>query len=341
MDRNVNKKIFVSIACFMDSDVVNTVNDLFRQAKFPERISVGVCLQYAPELAKENADGVDEFAALDTIERVRVDKLHYTEARGPIYARYRCEKLLRDEDFFLQIDCHSRFFANWDEILLEEFARCQEVSDKVVISHYPIAIPEMTNPERLNLIGRIDRFREVSADDIKMHGTLVRIPNTPQTSFGISAAMLFMESSVKRALPYDANLHNGLHAAEQFLYSARLWTAGYDFMVPTRHALATEYLSNRERIPDPAWQHYCSEYNKWRLKTWTKVKYYLELDNLAQVDESYQTDVLENRERFAPGTTRALVDYYRFTGLHTELIKYFPFYAQRHAQAFSISNSAD
>ncbi len=324
-------KIFVSIACFIDSDVVNTVNDLFRQAKFPGRISVGVCLQYAPELAGEHGEGADEFAALDTIERVRVDKLHYTEARGPIYARYRCEQLLRDEDFFLQIDCHSRFFADWDEILLEEFARCREVSDKVVISHYPISITEMDNPERLNMIGRINRFREVSAGDIKMHGTLVPIPTSPLSGFGISAAMLFMESSVKRALPYDANLHNGLHAAEQFLYSARLWTAGYDFMVPTRHALATEYLSNRDRIPDPAWQHYCSEYNKWRLKTWTKVKYYLELDDLVQVDESYQMDVRENRARFAPGTTRALVDYYRFVGLHAELVKYFPFYVQRYA----------
>ncbi|MDO9316974.1 MAG: GlcNAc-transferase family protein [Gammaproteobacteria bacterium] len=330
-DTNESKKIFVSIACFMDSDVVNTVNDLFRQAKFSERISVGICLQYAPELCEKGIDGHGDFAELDTIDRVRIDKLHYTEARGPIYARYRCEKLLRDEDFFLQIDCHSRFFANWDEILLEEFAHCREVSDKVIISHYPISITDMTNPERLNMIGRIDRFREVSTDDIKMHGTLVPIQSNPQSGFGISAAMLFMESSVKRALPYDANLHNGLHAAEQFLYSARLWTAGYDFLVPTRHALATEYLSNRDRIPDPAWQHYCSEYNKWRLKTWTKVKYYLELDDLAQVDESYQVDVRENRAHFAPGTIRTLVDYYHFTGLHAELIKYFPFYAQRHA----------
>lgn len=267
-DMNESKKIFVSIACFMDSDVVNTVKDLFQQAKFPERISVGICLQYAPELA----ESVGDYAELDTINRVRVDKLHYTEVRGPIYARYRCEKLLRDGDYFLQIDYHSRFFAGWDEILPEEFARCRELSDKVVISHYPISITEMKNPERLNMIGRIARFREVSADDIKMHGTLVPIPPSPLSGFGISAAMLFMESSVKRALPCDANLHNGLHAAEQFLYSARLLTAGYDFIVPTRHALATEYLSNRDRIPDPAWQHYCSEYNKWGLKTCTKVK---------------------------------------------------------------------
>ncbi len=330
MDRNVNKKIFVSIACFMDSDVVNTVNDLFRQAKFPERVSVGVCLQYAPELAKENADGVDEFAALDTIERVRVDKLHYTEARGPIYARYRCEKLLRDEDFFLQIDCHSRFFANWDEILLEEFARCQEVSDKVVISHYPIAIPQMDDPKMLGMIGKINRIREVTSEDIRMHGTLVTMPAQPAISFGLSAAMLFMEASVKRAIPFDPNLHYGLHAAEQFLYSARLWTHGYNFMTPTRHALATEYLSSRDRIPSTVWQHYCREYAKWRLKTWTKVKYYLELDDIAQVDDNYRADVRESRQRLGMGRARPLVDYYHLTGLHTELLRLFPYYAKTH-----------
>ncbi len=330
MDRNVNKKIFVSIACFMDSDVVNTVNDLFRQAKFPERVSVGVCLQYAPELAKENADGVDEFAALDTIERVRVDKLHYTEARGPIYARYRCEKLLRDEDFFLQIDCHSRFFANWDEILLEEFARCREVSDKVVISHYPIAIPQMDDPKMLGMIGKINRIREVTSEDIRMHGTLVTMPAQPAISFGLSAAMLFMEASVKRAIPFDPNLHYGLHAAEQFLYSARLWTHGYNFMTPMRHALATEYLSSRDRIPSTVWQHYCREYAKWRLKTWTKVKYYLELDDIAQVDDNYRADVRESRQRLGMCRARPLLDYYHLTGLHTELLRLFPYYAKTH-----------
>ncbi|MES3008960.1 MAG: GlcNAc-transferase family protein [Pseudomonadota bacterium] len=324
---NSAQKIFVSIACFMDSDVINTVTDLFQQAKFPERISVGICLQYAPELATEYGD----FAALDTFERVRVDKIHYSEARGPIYARFRCEQLLQDEDFFLQIDCHSRFFEHWDEIILEEFARCRELNDKVIISHYPIAIPEMTNAERVRMIGKINRFREVSADDIKMHGSLVAMPTQPVSSFGLSAALLFMEASVKRAIPFDPNLHYGLHAAEQFLYSARLWTHGYNFMTPTRHTLATEYLSNRDRIPKEVWRHYTTGYNQWRLRTWTKVKLYLELDDLLQVDENYRADVLANQSRFGAGQARPLVDYYHFTGLHAELIKYFPYYVQHHS----------
>jgi hypothetical protein len=102
-------------------------------------------------------------------------------------------------------------------------------------------------------------------------------------------------------------------------------------MTPARHALATEYLSNRDRIPDVVWKHYCREYGKWRLKTWTKVKYYLELDDIAQVDENYGADVRESCQRLSMGRARPLVDYYHFTGLHTELVKLFPYYAKNHA----------
>jgi hypothetical protein len=318
------RTIFVSIACFMDPDVINTVADLFRQARHPERISVGICLQHDP--------ATSVFDALKTLPRVSIDWLPYTEAKGPIYARQRCEQLLRDEDFFLQIDCHSRFFPGWDEILLEEFARCQQAQPNVILSHYPINIVNMEKPEFLDRIGRINRFRYIGADDIKMHGSLVKLPTEPLPSWGLSAALLFMEGAVKKRIPYDPNLHYGLHAAEQFLYSARLWTNGYDFMTPTRHAVATEYMTNRERIPKPAWQHYCAASGKWPKKTWTKVKYYLGLDELAQVDESYRQDVLDNRERYAPGTTRTLPAYYHHTNLHPELLKYFPYYASRHGQ---------
>ena len=38
-------KLFVNIACFKDPDLINTINDAFSKAKYPERIFIGVSEQ--------------------------------------------------------------------------------------------------------------------------------------------------------------------------------------------------------------------------------------------------------------------------------------------------------
>ena len=96
-----SQKIFISIACFCDPDVVNTVKDCFDKASSSARVEIGVCLQAKPNDAS--------YDALSDIAQVIVDRIDVTEARGPIYARARCEALMTDADYFLQIDCHSRF----------------------------------------------------------------------------------------------------------------------------------------------------------------------------------------------------------------------------------------
>lgn len=305
----------------MDRDLLHTINDLYSKARHPESIHVGVCLQDDPER--------DHFSTLARFRQVRVDRLPYTEARGPIYARARCEALIEDEDFFFQIDCHSRFFPDWDTILIEEFRCCQELAEKPVLSHYPINIQNMNDEKRLGLIGKVNRFRHVGTDDIKMHGSLVRIPEIPAASYGITAAMLFMDCRQRLSVPLDPNLHFGLHSAEQFFYSARLWTHGFDFMTPTRHAISTEYLTTRDRLPEKIRRDYDSRASGWRARTWTKVKYYLQLDDLAQLDPAYHEDVIENGDRFGLGKARRIGDYYRFIGLHAQLPQYFPYYARQ------------
>ena len=42
-------KIFISIACLMDKDVINTIEDCISKAKYPGNIIFGICLQYDPK----------------------------------------------------------------------------------------------------------------------------------------------------------------------------------------------------------------------------------------------------------------------------------------------------
>lgn len=313
--------IFVSIACLDDPDIVLTVADIFARARHPERVFVGICLQIDPN--------DPSYQDLGNFENVRVDTIHFEEARGPIYARYRCEQLLEDEDYYLQIDCHSRFFEAWDETLIEEFKKCQQLSQQVAISHYPVNISNMDKPESLATIGQVNRFRQIDENAIKSHGGLVLLPETPLISIGISAAMLFITGETKKKISFDPNLHFGLHAAEQVLYAVRLWTHGYDIFTPTRHTLATQYEGSRDRIPSDVKAALGKNRKDWPQKTWSKVKYLLGLDTLEQVSPEYRQEFESSEYPHGLGSARRLLDYYRFSGIHGTLKEVYPNYSFR------------
>ena len=134
-----NSKIFVSIACYMDKDIINTIEDCLKNAKNPDRVVFGVCLQFDPE---------DKFfEKYENNPQIRIKRMHWKEAKGPMYARYFCTKLVKDEEYFLQIDCHTRFYENWDEIIIEELHKCEKLHNKCVISHYPLNTSRMHLPE--------------------------------------------------------------------------------------------------------------------------------------------------------------------------------------------------
>ena len=311
-------KIFVSIACFCDPDVMDTVRDCLERAVSPARIQIGVCLQAKPNDAS--------YEALNHIAGVMVDRIDVTEARGPIYARARCESLMKDADYFLQIDCHSRFFQGWDEILIQEFAKASELNGNAVLSHYPMNIKNMASSDHLDRIGQVNRYRYIEADAIKSHGSLIKLPGVPATSLGISAAMLFMRAEDRKRFPYDPELDFGLHAAEQVLYAVRLWTHGFDIFCPTQHALATDYEGSRDRIPDEVKRISNANRTGWPEATWSKVKYLLGLDDIEQVDPVYRDSLKDSIVRFGVGDERSLRAYYDFAGIHDELKRVFPNY---------------
>ena len=315
---NQSPVIYVSVACFCDPDVVETVKDLFAMAAESERVFVGVCLQAMPEDRR--------FDELATLSGVSVDRINVDQARGPIYARARCEAMVGDAEYFLQIDCHSRFFEGWDQILLEEMALAERIHPRAVLSHYPINIKNMHSDEYLDRIGHVNRYRQVDSDALKSHGSLVKLPQTPVTSLGISAAMLFMRAADRKAIGYDPELDFGLHAAEQVLYAIRLWTHGFDVFCPTRHAVATDYEGSRDRIPSEVKRISNTNRADWPEATWSKVKFLLGLDTREQVDPVYAEGLAVCLEHYGLGDTRSLLAYFQFAGIHDELKRVFPNY---------------
>ena len=298
--------IFVSIACLLDNDIVNTIDNCLKQAYNKNKITIGVCYQK------------DEEDVLEPLEKkyknLKVVRVYWKDAQGPMYARNKILSLITSEDYFLQIDCHTRFFKHWDRKLLDEYQLCLKQSDKPVISYYPININNMEKPEHLANIYHIGIFREVSINGLKTGGKRVNVPKVPLKGIGISAAMLFMPAKVVLENPIDPNLPFALHSGEQLLYAIRLWTRGYDFFTPTQHIIATEYITNKDRI-DVKYRHYLNgQSGKHHAEVWKKVKYLLELGTYdGKIDDVWKA-----------GKVRTVREYYDMTNIYDKLKALFP-----------------
>ena len=127
--------IFVSVPSYRDPEAPHTIADMFEKASDPSRVHVGVCFQC------DDVDdaGCDDLSSLQAEwrENVRVMRMDWRHARGPGWARAAIQAtLFEDEDYYLQIDSHTRFARDWDATLLDMVHRCG--SPKAVISTYPL-----------------------------------------------------------------------------------------------------------------------------------------------------------------------------------------------------------
>jgi [Skp1-protein]-hydroxyproline N-acetylglucosaminyltransferase len=117
--------ILVSIASYRDSETLPTIRSLLENAKYPNRITIGLVWQYHPEM--------DPPTPVDAHPQIRCLTLHAKDARGPCYARRLAQLLYRDENYVLQIDSHMRFRQNWDVYLIEQLP-----AGKSMLTTYPI-----------------------------------------------------------------------------------------------------------------------------------------------------------------------------------------------------------
>lgn len=121
------KRIFVSVASYYDRQLIDTLKDLYETADDINRITVGVHLQddieYYEELLKEN------------FPNIKIIFTKKEESLGVVWARERIKnEQFTDEDYFLQVDAHSRFKFGWDSILINQISN---IGEKGIISTYP------------------------------------------------------------------------------------------------------------------------------------------------------------------------------------------------------------
>ncbi len=217
--------IFVNVACYRDPECVPTIQDLFRKARYPDQINVGVILQSMP------SDGIEL-----SHDRVQVCHVNAASSMGACWARALGYQLWRGEEYVLQIDSHMRFAPGWDATLLAQLAVCP--SPKPLLTTYP---PAYEPPD--NLLDDHPVFLAAKHFDERgiliLHGLIEPPPPTPRPTAFLAAGFLFGPSAWIGEVPYDPCLY--FHGEETTL-AARLWTNGWDLFGPTEAILWHQYV---------------------------------------------------------------------------------------------------
>ena len=122
------KKIFVSIASYCDQQLIPTIRDLLSRAQNPSRVYLGVHIQ-------NSVEAYEELKACE-FSNIRIIHTLPENSMGVVWAREMIkDQLFADEDYFLQVDSHSRFKDNWDGILIRQHSSLP--TEKTLISTYP------------------------------------------------------------------------------------------------------------------------------------------------------------------------------------------------------------
>jgi len=291
-------RIFVNIAAYRDRDCVNTIEDMFAKARWPERLFAGVCWQHlSPD--DDDCDPLGKHR-----DQCRILRFDVAEAEGACWARHHAQKLWHGEEYALQIDSHMRFVEHWDEKALGMLADCP--SPRPILSNYPAAF---TPPRQIDShIVSVIHAAGFDGDGILKLGSEGYAPENrpavPQSTAFCGAGFVFGPSAWMTDVPYDPFLY---FQGEEITLAVRLYTQGWDIFVPSDVLCYHDYNSRPDRP-----RHWVDR-RDWPALNNRSVR---RIRHLLGMEVSDDPLVLRELDRYGLGTQRTLAGYQAATGIN-------------------------
>ena len=285
--------IFVSIASYRDLECQKTLKSLYTNARHPSRVFVGICQQ------NEHEDESCLYNNNPYANNVRTMTLHASDAKGPTYARFLCSTLYNNETYYLQIDSHTSFVKDWDVLLLDMYKKIKD--PRAILSYYPRGTDAIDTTDHNNVPTMCGLHYESDTFIFEAKELAVR-SKIPAPSTFASAGFIFGRGQFVRDVPFDPNL-DYLFTGEEFLYSARLYTNGYNFYTPTKHICYHEY--GRSEKP----------------RYWDKMDYAQKAKNAIERHQrilKFPGTQPMSPDRYGLGQVRTMENYYKFLNLDFE-----------------------
>jgi hypothetical protein len=217
--------IFISIASYRDPLLGFTIASAYDNAKYPQNLCFAVIDQNTADAASLVPDHIPA-------EQVQYLKIEASQSKGCCWARSLAMSMYRDEDYYLQVDSHSLFAQNWDEVLVQRMQVCLRHSPLAVISSYPpgftfvgdVATPSSDTPVvSAVVVGPGMTFGSEHPCLLFKSKKLVNVGAVQ--GYHVSAGCLFAPGKFVQQIPYDPYLY--FNEEEQNL-ALRLYTHGWD-----------------------------------------------------------------------------------------------------------------
>jgi len=286
--------IFVQIASYRDPELVNTLDSLFDNAKYPDNLRVGLIWQ------REEDETLGKYS---NDSRLRILEVPYQEAKGACWARNLVQYLYRGEKYTLQLDSHHRFIKNWDSVLIKMLKDLQKKGHKkpLITSYLPHYSP--SDGSKIEVPWRLvfDRFfPEGPAFPIPESIDNFKELKEPVPARFYSAHFAFTVGEFVKEVPHDPEMY--FHGEEPSI-GIRAFTHGYDLFHP--HKVVGWHEYTREGKP----KHW-DDHRTWVDRNSRSYERYRELFSI-DTHQYYP----EEFGRFGLGEERTLHDYITYSGV--------------------------
>lgn len=185
------------------------------------------------------------------MQNIVIQRVHFSEGRGPVVARQRCSLLFADQDYFFQLDAHMRFIQDWDSVMVGEAhnASAQIGHSRVILSHYPLEYKVEDNsipPDHNEITTKFCNAMYNTDGIIQPLAGIIKVPDDYTEVPFAGAGVMWGPGSMIHDCPYDPDLPFLFHG-EELLYSVRLHSKGYRMFGPRHNTVFHFY--NRPTFP--------------------------------------------------------------------------------------------
>lgn len=228
--------IFISIASYRDTELINTVRNCFDNAKYKDRLFFSVFSQDSDESHPDLSFIPDN--------QINYLKSHWSQSLGVCWARKIITKNIFGK-YFLQIDSHSRFKKDWDTMIIDAFDRSSKFwGSRIILTGYPDEYEILKDgSEKFNDSPTLKKLNAIWQKETKTvqadfpWGDVINTESGDEIFF-LSANSLFTLSDIMKELPYDEKIY---FTGEEASIALRAYTRGIRLISPPVKYMYSHY----------------------------------------------------------------------------------------------------
>lgn len=127
----VKNSIYISIASYRDSELIDTIISAINNSVNPKQIYFSIVSQ-ADHREHPDLDCIKDF-----VGNIFYHKIYYKDSMGACWARSLAQNdLSKEYNYFLQIDSHTRFAKKWDERIISNYENSKKRWPNMIYTTY-------------------------------------------------------------------------------------------------------------------------------------------------------------------------------------------------------------